>query len=161
MIFLEFFPAALALGFAIKTKNLTLTTNRNGLSFTKKAWTHLEINRSGHYFSEYYSATILKKILTFTDPGYVDLRSAGIGIGGIVYNYDGKIFASDEGRMLAEMGDTTEIGNLDDHNYTQVIGSEKLLDPLVESVALAPLLPFLCFPELLRRRARISLCNRW
>ena len=72
----------------------------------------LEINRSGHYFSEYYSATILKKILTFTDPGYVDLRSpAGIGIGGIVYNYDGKIFASDEGRMLAEMGDTTfEIG---------------------------------------------------
>ena len=44
--------------------------------------------------------------------GYVDLRSpAGIGLGALVYNYDGKVFASDEGRMLAEMGDRTfELG---------------------------------------------------
>src|SRR5262249_8386551 len=35
---------------------------------------------------------------------YVDLRNpAGIGLGTLVYNYDGKIFASDEGRMRAEM----------------------------------------------------------
>jgi hypothetical protein len=40
--------------------------------------------------------------------GYVDLRRpAGIGLGALVYNYDGKVFASDEGRMLAEMGDRT------------------------------------------------------
>lgn len=127
-------------GFAIKTKKFNAYDEQKWFEFYQKGLDYiLEINRSGHYFSEYYSATILKKILTFTDPGYVDLRSpAGIGIGGIVYNYDGKIFASDEGRMLAEMGDTTfEIGNLDDHNYTQVIGSEKLLDPIVESVALS------------------------
>ncbi len=47
-------------------------------------------------------------MLTNDDPGYVDLTSpAGIGIGAIVYNYDGDVYASDEGRMLAEMGDTT------------------------------------------------------
>ena len=57
---------------------------------------------------EQYSAIVLKKMLTNDDPGYVDLTSpAGIGIGAIVYNYDGDVYASDEGRMLAEMGDRT------------------------------------------------------
>lgn len=51
---------------------------------------------------------MLTKILTNDDPGYVDLMSpAGIGIGALVYNYDGGVYASDEGRMLAEMGDET------------------------------------------------------
>ena len=96
----------------------------------------LEINKSGVHFREFYSATILKKILTLKDPGYVDLRSpAGIGIGGIVYNYDGKIFASDEGRMLAEMGDNAfEIGNLATDNFKDVFLSDKLLDPLEQSM---------------------------
>ena len=50
---------------------------------------------------------MLKKMLTNDDPRYVDLTSpAGIGIGALVYNYDGGVYASDEGRMLAEMGDT-------------------------------------------------------
>jgi hypothetical protein len=34
---------------------------------------------------------------TSEDPGYVDLMSpAGIGIGAVVYNYDGHVYASDE-----------------------------------------------------------------
>ena len=46
----------------------------------------------------------------------MDLTSpAGIGIGGLVYNYDGNIYASDEGRMLAEMKDNTFLlGTVDD-----------------------------------------------
>jgi hypothetical protein len=37
-----------------------------------------------------------------TPIGYVDLRSpAGAGLGALVYNYDGSVFASVEGRMLA------------------------------------------------------------
>src|SRR2546430_16559441 len=32
-------------------------------------------------------------------------RSAGIGLSVLVYNYDGDVYASDEGRMLAEMND--------------------------------------------------------
>lgn len=61
--------------------------------------------------------------------GYVDLRSpAGIGLGALVYNYDGKVFASDEGRMLAEMGDRTfELGDLRSDDYRSLVFSDKLI----------------------------------
>lgn len=40
-----------------------------------------ELNRAGHAFTEFYAATILAKMLTPFEPGFVDLRSpAGIGI---------------------------------------------------------------------------------
>jgi hypothetical protein len=46
-----------------------------------------------------------------------------------VYNYDGKVFASDEGRMLAEMGDNTfEIGHVETSDYRSLLLSEKLID---------------------------------
>jgi uncharacterized protein len=58
------------------------------------------------------------------------LRSpAGIGLGALVYNYDGKVFASDEGRMLAEMGDNTfELGHVNNANYRDLILSDKLVE---------------------------------
>ena len=70
-------------------------------------------------------------MLTNDDPGYVDLTSpAGIGIGAIVYNYDGDVYASDEGRMLAEMGDTTfRLGNVHADSYEEIMLSEALLEP--------------------------------
>lgn len=35
----------------------------------------------------------------------MDIRSpSGIAIGGVAYNYDGKVYASDESRMLGRMG---------------------------------------------------------
>ena len=76
-------------------------------------------------------------MLTPFNPGYVDLMSpAGIGIGAIVYNYDGDVYASDEGRMLAEMGDRTfRLGNLHADSYEQIMLSDKLLDPLEQSFA--------------------------
>ena len=84
---------------------------------------------------EQYAAIILKKMLTNDDPGYVDLTSpAGIGIGALVYNYDGDVYASDEGRMLAEMGDKTfRLGNLHEDSYEEIMLSEALLRPLEES----------------------------
>jgi radical SAM protein with 4Fe4S-binding SPASM domain len=80
---------------------------------------------------------VLRKMLTNTDPGYVDLTSpAGIGIGAIVYNYDGSVYASDEGRMLAEMGDETfRLGHLGHDSYEAIMTSEALLAPLEESFA--------------------------
>jgi radical SAM protein with 4Fe4S-binding SPASM domain len=80
---------------------------------------------------------ILKKMLTNQDPGYVDLTSpSGIGIGAIVYNYDGSVYASDEGRMLAEMGDQTfRLGDLYSDSYEEIMLSEALLAPLEESFA--------------------------
>jgi radical SAM protein with 4Fe4S-binding SPASM domain len=86
---------------------------------------------------EQYAAVVLKKMFTNDDPGYVDLTSpAGIGIGAIVYNYDGDVYASDEGRMLAEMGDTTfRLGNLHADSYEEIMLSEALLAPLEQSFA--------------------------
>jgi uncharacterized protein len=91
---------------------------------------------------EFYAADasiIAKKMLTNADPGYVDLTSpAGIGIGALVYNYDGDIYASDEGRMLAEMGDRTfRLGNVHDSSYADIMLSDALLNPLIESITLS------------------------
>ena len=53
----------------------------------------------------------------------------------MVYNYDGKVYAADEGRMLAEMGDKTfEVGDLNIDNYFDIILSEKLVDIVGESL---------------------------
>jgi uncharacterized protein len=127
-------------GFAVKTKKYSAYDEAKWFDFYKEGLEYiLQINKSGIHFQEFYSATILKKILTFSDPGYVDLRSpAGIGIGAIVYNYDGKIFASDEGRMLAEMGDRTfEIGDLSTDNFRSVFSNKKILDPLEQSITVS------------------------
>src|SRR3546814_3005246 len=61
-------------------------------------------------------------MFTSSDPGYVDLTSpAGIGIGAIVYNYDGAVYASDEARMLAEMGDMKfKLGQLNQNSYEEI-----------------------------------------
>jgi len=87
---------------------------------------------------EIYASIIAKKMLTNADPGYIDLTSpAGIGIGALVYNYDGDIYASDEGRMLAEMGDRTfRLGTVHD-SYADIMLSDALLNPLSESITLS------------------------
>jgi uncharacterized protein len=98
-----------------------------------------ELCAQGVPMMEIYASIIAKKMLTNTDPGYVDLTSpAGIGIGALVYNYDGDVYASDEGRMLAEMNDRTfRLGNVHDSSYADIMLSDSLLDPLMESVTLS------------------------
>ena len=99
----------------------------------------VELNRQGIPMVEIYASIIARKMLTNTDPGYVDLTSpAGMGIGALVYNYDGDIYASDEGRMLAEMGDHAfRLGNLSDASYADVMLSDALLRPLSESITIS------------------------
>lgn len=105
---------------------------RRGLAYV------IELNREGIPMTEVYSAIAARKMLTNDDPGYVDLTSpAGMGIGGIVYNYDGDIYASDESRMLAEMGDHTfRLGTVYD-DYKTIMMSDRLLGPLWESFTLS------------------------
>ncbi|HWA54283.1 MAG TPA: His-Xaa-Ser system radical SAM maturase HxsB [Solirubrobacterales bacterium] len=125
-------------GFAIKTKSFNAYDVDHWLPFYEEGLDYIiELNARGVPMVEQYAALILKKMLTNDDPGYVDLTSpAGIGIGAIVYNYDGDVYASDEGRMLAEMGDKTfRLGNLHDDSYEEIMLSEALLAPLEESFA--------------------------
>jgi radical SAM protein with 4Fe4S-binding SPASM domain len=124
-------------GFALRRRGGANYDVRRWLEFYEAGLDRIiELNRAGVPVTEIYAAIIAKKILTNTDPGYVDLASpAGIGIGAMVYNYDGDIYASDEGRMLAEMGDHTfRLGNVHDSSYSDVLLSDELLQPLMESL---------------------------
>lgn len=97
----------------------------------------LELNRQGIAFREDYASIILRKILTPYPSSYVDLQSpAGAGIGALVYNYDGAVYASDEGRMLAEIGDTTfRLGNVHQHSWEQLFLDSQLLPLLHDTMA--------------------------
>lgn len=125
-------------GFAVKTKTYEAYHASQWFEFYKQGLEYIiELNRAGVEFSEYYAGLVLKKMLTSDDPGYVDLMSpAGIGIGAVVYNYDGYVYASDEARMLAEMGDHKfRIGHVLTDDYKSLFTSQNLLEPLEESFA--------------------------
>ena len=108
-------------GFAVKTKQIQKYDSNRWLDFYKRGLRYiLDLNRQGTPFFEFYTTLVLARMLTDKPIGYVDLRSpAGIGLGALVYNYDGRVFASDEGRMLAEMGDDTFVlGDVKDATYS-------------------------------------------
>jgi His-Xaa-Ser system radical SAM maturase HxsB len=107
------------------------------LTFYKRGLSHiLRLNAEGYPLREEFTAILLQKIHSPLGANYVDLQSpAGIGIGALVYNYDGAVYASDEGRMLAEMGDHSfRLGHLDVDSYESMMTSEALLNPLTDSM---------------------------
>lgn len=124
-------------GFAIKTKQFYKYRAQQWLMFWKRGLRYiLDINKSGRRFPEFYSGLIIRRMLSDEPIGYVDLRSpAGIGLGALVYNYDGTVFASDEARMLAEMGDRTfELGTVHEHNYRDLVLSDRLVSAVADSL---------------------------
>jgi hypothetical protein len=94
-------------GFARDSNKRIGYSNAEFLKFYDRALTHLlRLNASGTSLEETYTAILARKILTPFSSGYVDLRSpTGAMLGVLVYNYDGFVYASDEGRMLAENDD--------------------------------------------------------
>jgi His-Xaa-Ser system radical SAM maturase HxsB len=125
-------------GFAIKTKLFNRYTGKRWFEFYRRGLRYiLDINKRGKHFPEFYASLLLKRMLGDRQIGYVDLRSpAGIGLGALVYNYDGTIFASDEGRMLAEMGDRTfELGNVSTASYRSLVLSDKLINLVADSLS--------------------------
>jgi His-Xaa-Ser system radical SAM maturase HxsB len=127
-------------GFAIKTKKFLSYDTERWLDFYKEGLEYIiKLNKSGIRFVEQYSSLVLAKMLTSTDPGFVDLmKPAGAGIAAIVFNYDGSVYASDESRMLAEMGDHTfRLGNILEQSYEEIILSDQLLDALEDSFTLS------------------------
>jgi His-Xaa-Ser system radical SAM maturase HxsB len=116
-------------GFAVRTGEALRYQTDQFLEFFKEALDHIvEINRSGVDFLEVYSQILLTKILTPFSTGYVDLQSpAGTGIGAVAYNYDGDVYASDEARMLAEMGDKSfRLGNVHSDSFQEIFAGETL-----------------------------------
>jgi len=124
-------------GFAARTSLLRRCTVDDWVEFYKRGLAHiLKINAGGYPLREEFTSILLQKIFSPTGSNYVDLQSpAGIGIGAVVYNYDGSVYASDEGRMLAEMGDQSfRLGHLDSDTYETMMTSESLLSILDESM---------------------------
>lgn len=123
-------------GFAVRTEQQIGYTIEDFLDFYKRALDYiLLLNKKGIDFVEVYTQILLTKILTPFPTGYVDLQSpAGAGIGVAVYNYDGNVYASDESRMLAEMGDREfKLGNVHENSYQEIFGGTKLKSLVVAS----------------------------
>ena len=75
-------------------------------------------------------------MLSPDDPNFVDIRSpVGSGTGQVGYGYDGKVYPSDEGRMVAAMGDDIFVlGELGKITYDEVV-----THPTVRAMAVASL----------------------
>jgi len=95
-------------GFAARSMGKIGYSSAEFLEFYRTSLAYLiELNLSGVIIEESYATLLLTRILTPFPTAYVDLQSpAAAGSSVLVYNYDGGVYVSDEGRMLAEMGDT-------------------------------------------------------
>ncbi|MBI4567953.1 MAG: His-Xaa-Ser system radical SAM maturase HxsB, partial [Planctomycetes bacterium] len=83
----------------------------------------LRLNREGVEISEFTASLFARKVLTPTDPNFMDLRSpCGATVGQITYNYDGRVFTCDEGRMLDQMGDAAfQVGDVRTSSFNDLI----------------------------------------
>ena len=127
-------------GFAIKTKSYDAYNVDRWLEFYREGLDYIvDLNKQGVRFTEHFASLLLTKMFTSNDPGFVDLMNpSGAGISAVVFNYDGDVYASDESRMLREMGDTAfKIGNLHTNSYEEIFTSDALLNALDDSFTLS------------------------
>jgi len=111
-------------GFAKNTFERIGYSTEEFLAFYREAVDYMiELNREGVEILERNAAIFLTKMLTGSDPNYLDLRSpCGAGIGQIAYNFNGDLFTCDEGRMVAQMGDDVfQIGTIEESTYDEVV----------------------------------------
>ena len=104
------------LGYAASRWNEIGYTAEEFLEFYNRALNHiLNKAQNGVSISEGHAVIFLGKILNHKAGNYTELRSpCGAGLGQLAYNYDGRIYCCDEGRMMAEMGDHSfQLGTVD------------------------------------------------
>ncbi|AKT36174.1 His-Xaa-Ser system radical SAM maturase HxsB [Chondromyces crocatus] len=124
-------------GFAGRTAQIVEYDRTAFHDFYRAAVEHiLDLNRKGVQVLERYAAIFLTKILGDDDPNFLDIRSpSGSGIGALAYNYDGKIFSSDEGRMLHETGDDAFlIGDVRTASYRGLMKHETVRALVMSSI---------------------------
>lgn len=95
----------------------------------------IDLNLKGQNFVEYYTALLLARILTPFSTGFVDLQSpAGTGICGVIYDYNGDVYPSDEARMLSRMGDSHfKMGNVFQDSYLDIFRGKILTEIVANS----------------------------
>ncbi len=97
----------------------------------------LELNKQGKPFSEGHAGIFLSKILSGQAQNYMELRSpCGAAIGQAAYYFNGDVYTCDEGRMIAEMGDSAfKLGNVYKNSYDEMMSS-----PVCKTVCAASVL---------------------
>ncbi len=116
-------------GFAAKSKISLGYSVQEFIDFYKKTLDYIiELNLQGYGVPEAYASILLRKIMTPYPTGFVDLQSpTGIGFASVIYNHNGKVYASDESRMLGEMGDDTFcLGNVLTDSYADLFYGETM-----------------------------------
>lgn len=100
----------------------------------------IDLNLTGVFFIEEYATLLLKRILTPFATGFMDLQSpTGVAISGVIYDYNGNVYVSDEGRMLAAIGDNKFLmGNVNTNTYQQVFNSD-FIHSIIENACLESL----------------------
>ena len=129
-------------GFAVKTVRAFGYSEEEFLRFYKDCLNYiLDVNLSGRTFPEALTTLLARKMLTPWTIGFVDLQSpTGNGFAVTVYNYDGDVYASDESRMLSEMGDQTfRLGNVFTNTYQEIYFGPTM--QLIASAGVAETLP--------------------
>jgi len=116
-------------GFAKKEQHKLAYSVDSFIEFYSKGLEYIiDLNRKGTYFVEIFATILLARILTPFSTGYVDLQSpSGVGISGVIYDYNGNVYVSDEGRMLASVGDETfKMGNVNTSSHQELFNSDFL-----------------------------------
>jgi His-Xaa-Ser system radical SAM maturase HxsB len=125
-------------GFAAKSARRIGYSSEAWQEFYRRGLLHVvRLAKAGIRIREEYAAIILRRLLTPYATGYVDLQSpTGLGISAVVYNYDGDVYMSDEGRMIAEMRDRTfRLGSVLTDTYEEIFYSERLQDLVMDTMS--------------------------
>jgi His-Xaa-Ser system radical SAM maturase HxsB len=95
----------------------------------------IDLNLHGKFFVEGYAELLLKRILTPFATGFVDLQSpAGVGISGVIYDYNGNVYVSDEARMMASVNNQYfKMGNVNENTYQEMFDGEFLRNVIANS----------------------------
>lgn len=123
------------LGFACRGWQKVSYSVEEFLKFYKQTLDYIiKLNLKGCRFVEQLSRIFLTKILeTKQIINYMDMRSpCGAGVGQVLYNYDGKVYTCDEGRMVEDK-DLFQIGQVDRNEYSQIVNHEIVKSLLIAS----------------------------
>lgn len=122
-------------GFAATTRRKLGYSVDEFLEFYRAAFDYiLQLNVEGIQVLERNAAIMLCKIIGDSEPNYLDLRSpGGAAIGQLAFHPNGNVYSSDEGRMVAAMGDDTFLlGNVLNDSYLDI-----MTRPAVKALVLA------------------------
>lgn len=130
-----FFRALNPYGMAEKNKMFLSYGNEDFVNSYCEGFEYiLQKNIEGKFFVEGYACLLYSRMLTPFSTGFVDLRSpTGAGIGGVIYDYDGRVYVADEGRMLARKGDLKFLMGTVDDNYNSLFNGDVIRDTVESS----------------------------